>query len=339
MDQNSLFRQEVIDNRRYSNWGAVFINTPVSFQVVSWVLFILFIGLILFLCFAEFSEKYIVSGYVSSRKGIVSVFPVKNGLIKKSYANLGQTIKKNDILLIIDTSYDDLKEKQNTDVISQLILRKKSYEDEIRYKLIQLDKFKKLLEAKYISLDDYNKKHEELISLQNNLNTVAIDLIKYQQSRSYSIKAPISGTIASITFKPGQYINTAKPLLKILPLNSPLEVELFIPVKKSGFIHKDDQVIIRYDAYPYERFGTYLASISDISQSLLTDDEEDKPIKISEPYYKATALLTSEYVQLYGKKVRIQDGMTITGIVLGAKRKVWQRIVDPIYSLYGEAKL
>ena len=226
-------------------------------------------------------------------------------------------------------------EKQDNNVLSQLKKRKEAYKNEIDYKLNQLNRLKKLLEKKYISLDSFNQKHEEIVSLKNSLNMVDMDLIKYKQSRSYIIKSPITGTIASITYKPGQYINSAKPVLKILPLNSALEVELFVPIRKSGFIHKNSNVIIRYDAYPYERFGAYKAVIKDISQSILTDEEEDKPIKIREPYYKVTALLESESVLLYGKKVRVQDGMTITGIVLGSKRKVWQWILDPIYSFYG----
>ncbi|WP_035918432.1 HlyD family efflux transporter periplasmic adaptor subunit [Legionella fairfieldensis] len=337
MNKNSLFRQEVIDNKRYANWGSVFINTPVKYQFVSGVFLMLVIVLIVFICFGEFSEKYIVYGYVNSRKGIVRVFPNKNGIIKKSNVYHGKKVKKNEVLFVIDTSYDYLNKNQDNDILYLLKKRKKYYENEINYKLYQLNKLKKLLEKKYISLDSFNQKHEEIASLKNSLNMIDMDLIKYKKSRSYIIKAPITGTIASISYKTGQYINLTKPLLKILPVNSDLEVELFIPIRKSGFIHKNSNVIIRYDAYPYERFGTYKAVIKDISQSILTDEEEDKPIRIKEPYYKATALLQSESVFLYGKKVKVQDGMTITGIVLGAKRKVWQWILDPIYSFYGGA--
>lgn len=339
MSQNSLFRQEVIDNKRYAHWGSVFINTPMSYQLVSCIFLLLIMALILFICFGEFSEKYIVSGYINSRKGVVRVYPNKNGIIKASNVYQGKKVKKNDVLFIIDTSFDSLTEKLNNGVLSQLRKRKESYKNEINYKLNQLNKLKNLLAKKYISLDSFNRKHEEIVSLKNSLNMVDVDLIKYKQSRSYIIKAPITGTIASVTYKRGQYINSAKPLLKILPVNSDLEVELFVPIRKSGFIHKNANVIIRYDAYPYERFGTYKAIINDISQSILTDEEEDNPIKIREPYYKATALLESENVLLYGKKVRIQDGMTITGIVLGSKRKVWQWILDPIYSFYGGARV
>ncbi|WP_026069578.1 hypothetical protein [Legionella tunisiensis] len=65
-------------------------------------------------------------------------------------------------------------------------------------------------------------------------------------------------------------------------------------------MNKDNKIIIRYDAYPYERFGTYKATIKEISQSIITDDEEEKPILIGEPYYKITAELDKQSVKVYG---------------------------------------
>ena len=336
MKPDPLFRQEVIDNKKYTDWGSVFINTPLEYRIVSGAFFALTIALILFIYFGEFSEKYIVNGYINSRKGIVRVYPNKNGIIKKSYAFQGKKTNKNEVLFIIDTSYEGWTEKQGNEIFHQLNERKTSFKKELDYKVDQLQRLKKLLEKKFISLDVFNQKHAEIVALENSLNIIEMDLIKYKQSKSYAIRAPINGTIASVSYKPGQYINPAKPLLKILPSDSNLEVELFIPIRKSGFIQKNAKVIIRYDAYPYERFGTYKAIIKDISQSILTDEEEDNPIKIKEPYYKATALLEKEDVLVYGKNIHIQDGMTVTGIVLGSKRKIWQWILDPIYSVYGE---
>lgn len=337
MDDNSLFRNEVIENQKYQNWGTVFINTPMRYQLISGFFIILIFALILFICFGEFSEKYIVSGYINSIKGIVRIFPNKNGIIIKSSVTPGKQVKKGDILFIIDTSYDGLSEKQNKGIFAQLKKRQQSYQREINNKIKQINALKKLLDKKYISLNVFNEKHEELTSLRNNINLVDTDLIKYKQSRSYIIRSPIDGTVANVIYKQGQYINLSKPLVKILPHSSALEAELFIPIRKSGFLHKNIKVIIRYDAYPYERFGAYRATIKDVSQSILTDDEEDKPIKIREPYYKATAKLEKQFVTLYGKNVKIQDGMTVTAIILGSKRKVWQWILDPIYSFYGGA--
>ena len=209
MNQHVLFRQEVIDNKRYAHWGSVFINTPLSYQWVSVVFLALMIALILFIYFGAFSEKYIVSGYVNSRKGVVRVFPSKNGIIKKSHVYQGKKVKKNEVLFIIDTS-DSMTEKQHQGVLSRLNEKKASYLNEINYKSNQLNRLKTLLEQKYISLEAFNQKHEEIVALKNSLNTVDVDLIKYQQSRSYRIKAPICGTITGITYKPGQYVSPAK---------------------------------------------------------------------------------------------------------------------------------
>ncbi len=330
---NSLFRKEVFDSKRYGNLGDVFINTPMRYQLISSGFIVLAIILILYLCFGEYSEKYLVSGSINSLKGIVRVFPSKSGIIAKSNSVQGKAVKKGELLFVIDTSYDGLSEKKG--ILSKLKKRKESYKNEISYKENQIISLKKLVEKKYISLDLYNQKHEELVSLKNNKNLVEMELIKYKQSRSYTIRSPIDGTIATVIYKRGQTVNLSKPLIKILPANSELQAELFIPVRKSGFLRKNTSLIIRYDAYPYERFGSYKAKIKEISQSILTDEEEEKAIKVREPYYKVIAPLESQTVKIYGKEVKIQEGMTITGIIEGSKRKIWQRILDPIYSFYG----
>ena len=94
-------------------------------------------------------------------------------------------------------------------------------------------------------------------------------------------------------------------------------------------------MIIRYDAYPYARFGTTKASIREIDQSILTDDEESNPIRIGQPYYKAIAILDKQSVKVYGRDKTIQQGMTLSAVIIGSKRKLWQWILDPLYSFYG----
>ena len=94
-------------------------------------------------------------------------------------------------------------------------------------------------------------------------------------------------------------------------------------------------MIIRYDAFPYARFGGVGAYIDGISQSILTDVEEDKPIRIGEPYYKVTARLEQQFVRVYGQQKHMRHGMTVTAVIVGSRRKLWQWILDPIYSFSG----
>jgi membrane fusion protein len=45
--------------------------------------------------------------------------------------------------------------------------------------------------------------------------------------------------------------------------------------------------------------------------------------------------LDNQFITLYGKNKKIQHGMTISAVIVGAKRKIWQWVLDPIYSFSG----
>jgi membrane fusion protein len=331
-----LFRKEVIDNKKNQNLGSVSINLPLPYQFLTITCVTLVVLILLFLVFGEYSEKFIVFGYLNYPKGIVRVYPSRSGVIVKSSMSQGDKVSKGDALFLIDTSYDGLDKHNEQQEFRQLQKRKKAIEKEIRYKTEFLSELNKLRVKKYISQNTYNEKHDELAALEHNKTMVEMDLIKYKQGGSYLIRSPINGVISSVIYQEGQYTNLGKPLVKILPDDADLVAELFIPVNKSGFLTKENKVIIRYEAYPYQRFGTYQAFIKDISQSILTDEEEEKPIRIGQPYYKATAQLEKQFVTLYGEQKRIQHGMTLSAVIVGSKRKIWQWILDPLYSFYGE---
>lgn len=328
------FREEVFENKKNKNYGSVSINTPLQYIVLTIAFTAIVILIILFLIFAEFSEKFIVSGYLNSTKAVARVYPKMNGVIIHSYLHLGDKARKGDKLFLIDTSYGLYKNKDH-EIFDHLQKGKESIEKEISYKIRHLHALKKLLQKKYISVTSYNEKKEELIELENKRNLIDMNIIKYKQSRSYIIRSPIDGIISSVIYKEGQYTNTSKPLVKIIPDDSDLVAELFIPAKKAGFLNKSNKIIIRYDAYPYERFGTYKATINEISQSIITDDEEEKPILIGEPYYKVMAKLDKQYVMVYGEEKNLQQGMTMSAVIVGSRRKIWQWVLDPLYSYYG----
>lgn len=339
MNKKHLFRQEVIESQKNRNYGSVSINTPVRYTLLTMGFSLLVIGIFLFLMLGEFSEKFIVTGYLESTNGIARVYARKSGVIRQCFIKQGEKVKKGASLFLIDTSNEGVEKKSTRDVLSHLEKKKISIEKEIAYKKQHLQSLKKLVEKKYISLTTYDEKHDEFVALKNNKNRVDVEIMNYKQSKSYVIRAPIDGMISSLIYHEGQYINLTKPLVKILPSQTDLVAELFIPVKQSGFLRRDNQVIIRFDAYPYARFGASKARIQEISQSILTDAEEDKPIRIGQPYYKVLATLDKQLVSVYGKQKHLQHGMTLSAVIVGSKRKIWEWIFDPVYSFYSGVRV
>jgi len=335
MNQKNLFRQEVLESRKNRNFGSVSINTPIHYQIITIFLSSFVFMIFFFIVFGEFSEKYIVKGYLESTKGVTRVFPTINGVITQCFIKQGDSVKKGDKLYKIDTSDDGVGMKNYREIITQFDHKKRVAIAELNYKRRQLHSLKELLKKKYIPLSTYNQKHDELVALHQLISSIELDLLHFKHSKSYIIHAPIDGKVSSLLYQRGQYTNVTKPLLKLLPADSSLLAQLYIPVSQSGFIERYNKAIIRYDAYPYARFGSSTAIIQDISKSSLTDDEEEKPLHIGKPYYKSTALLNKQYIRLYGIKRELQNGMTITAVIVGSKRKLWQWILDPLYSFYG----
>lgn len=330
-----FFRKEVLDNKKIThNFGTLYINTPPTFKKFVAGLSIIIILIGIFVIFGEFSEKFIVTGYINSDKPIINIYPKVSGIILKNDLYQGKSIKKGDILFLIDTSYAGLgiqKDKLNY----QLNFSKKLIEFEIINQTNQFNQLKALLKKKFISVDEFYSKKAAINELKRRKSSLEMEIIRNQQSSYYPIVSPITGVISAVNFQLGQSVQISKPLIKIRPANSKLVAEIFIPVRKAGFLKKDNDVLLQFDAYPYQRFGAYRAKIKSISQTILIDDEEDKPIKIGEPYYKVIATLNSQRVRLYGKEKKITPGMTFTAITVGMKRKVWQWIFDPLYSYYG----
>lgn len=333
MKREDLFRKEVLAARRNQMYGTVLINTPFRFALFTSGFIVIALLLLLFVVFAEYSEKFTVTGFLDSTKAMVRVYPKVNGVIARAYHKHGDIVHKGEPLFLMDTSYDGLTKEHEIDVNLQSKLR--LIEKEITYKKQHVEALKKLIADKYISLMEYNSKKEELMELKNRKSSIKMEVEKYQQSRSYVISSPIDGVLSSVIYKEGQQTDASKPLVKITPLESTLIAQLFIPAKKAGFIEKNSNLILHYDAYPFERFGSYPGKIIAIDQSIMTDDEEDKPFKIGEPYYKATAKLERQTVKIYGKEKNIQNGMTFSAVIVGSRRKIWQWILDPLYAYYG----
>lgn len=336
MNRDSLFRKEVLAKKKFQHYGAVSINIPLRVTLVTGGLAVFLAISTFFFLFASFSEKYVVRGYLNSSKGIARIYPSKNGAIKVCRIHQGQHIRKGDPLFLIDTSSLRFHRAKKDLEFTNLYKRQKAIETEIEYKKKEIQKFKTLLDKHFIPLKFYHQEKEALSLLENNKNSLEIEFLHYRQSQSYWLRAPVSGTLSAVLFHKGEYVNPSKMVAKILPDNSELLAEIFVPMHQAGSLKPNGDVILQYDAYPSVHFGSQAAVILDISQSILTDEEEDKPFLVRDPYYKVRAKLTAQNLQNHGNNKPLLHGMTFKAFVMGEKKTLWQWAFDPIYNRYAK---
>ncbi len=155
------------------------------------------------------------------------------------------------------------------------------------------------------------------------------------------IRAPVAGTIATLLGQPGQAVQPGQPLLSLLPAASKLEAHLFVPSRAIGFVEPGDAVLLRYQAFPYQKFGHHEGRVARISRSALGGNELAALIgnaQASEPHYRIVVELDSQTVRAFGQDEALMPGMQLGAEILGERRKLWEWAVEPLFALSGGAR-
>lgn len=113
--------------------------------------------------------------------------------------------------------------------------------------------------------------------------------VQQEASGELLLKAPVAGLVASRLIEPGQAVQAGQPLLSLLPHGSELRAQLLVPSRAIGFVEAGDTVLLRYQAYPYQKFGHYRGRVMRVSRSAMNPGESAALAgsgQASEPYYR-----------------------------------------------------
>ena len=175
-------------------------------------------------------------------------------------------------------------------------------------------------------------------ALQRDLAQLETERVQTQAQGALVISAPVSGVIATQLVKQGQSVQAGQPLMSLLPGDGTLEAELLVPSRAIGFIGPGDKVLLRYQSYPYQKFGHQQGKVASISRSALSSGELGALIGNAqgESFYRITVVLERQSVTAYGKAEALKPGMLLEADVLGEKRRLIEWVFEPLYSLQGK---
>lgn len=168
--------------------------------------------------------------------------------------------------------------------------------------------------------------------LHNDLSAVEQRIAEVNGRRAYIIRAPISGRVSSLQASVGQAADPQRLQLQIVPGESILQAELFIPARAIGFVEVGQDTRILYDAFPYQHYGTYHGRIIRISQTILTSSDISAPVTLTGPAYKATVALERPNIDAYGKRIPLQPDMLLKADIILERRTLVDWILNPLLS-------
>lgn len=149
----------------------------------------------------------------------------------------------------------------------------------------------------------------------------------------YRLIAPISGTITGLQTGLGSSVRADEPLMTIVPVKSTVRAEMYAPSRAIGFIRVGQEVRLMYEAFPFQRFGTFKGSVTAISRTALDPRDLRVAIKFDEPVYRIVVAINQQSVEADGQRIQLQPGMTLAGSIVLERRSFLQWLLLPLQSV------
>jgi membrane fusion protein len=149
-------------------------------------------------------------------------------------------------------------------------------------------------------------------------------------SRSYAIRAPISGTVTALTARIGQPANAQTPLMTIVPAEAELQAELAVPSSAIGFVRRGQEVSLAIDAFPYQRFGTVKGKVLTVAESALSRQGADGAVVA---VYPVRVKLDAVAVTAFGRREPLMSGMTLSARIITEKQSLLGWLFEPLYAV------
>jgi membrane fusion protein len=179
----------------------------------------------------------------------------------------------------------------------------------------------------------------EISTLQRELSSLDQQFAESETRRENVIVAPADGVLTVDLATLGQSVMPSQLLAVIQPDGAALQVHLFAPSRAVGFVKPDERVNLRYQAFPYQKFGQQEGRVRSIARTALSAAElaslnlpqQDQ----SEPLYRIVVEPRRQAIDVYGRQTPLQAGMTVDAYVMQETRAIYEWMIEPLFSVNG----
>ena len=213
--------------------------------------------------------------------------------------------------------------------------------------LLALQQQEKSLQSEQLKLQQQLQQNQDLLSqlplrqqtelaqIDNQLSALKNQRTELQQQQEIWLTAPVDGQVSALRVSAGQTLDAGAVALTLLPVNAELEAILYVPTRSIAFVSAGQPVRIRYDAFPFQRFGVFSGTVHELSNTVLLPSEVAE-VALQQPSYRLKVRLSGQSIQAYQRELPLKAGMTLQADLITEQRNLWQWLFDPILALRGQ---
>ena len=187
-------------------------------------------------------------------------------------------------------------------------------------------------------MDSSQLRHDNAVAqLQRDISSAEQELTEVQSRSRVVVVAPQSGRATLVTAEVGQTIDTSQPLVTLVPTRGQLQARLYAPSSSIGFVQPGDTVLLRFQAFPYQKFGQHEGVVETVSRSAVGPAElaslPGAPVTTTEPVFAIQVRLQRDTIEANGQARALQAGMLLEADILQERRQLYEWMLEPLFSV------
>jgi membrane fusion protein len=184
--------------------------------------------------------------------------------------------------------------------------------------------------------DSAIQKSRDVSTIQREIEDLKQQLAENEAKRQIILRAELDGRLAAVLVESGQSVVSNQRIASILPKGNKLEAELYMPSRNVGTVTPNTRVVLRYDAFPYQKFGQFNGFVRDVSETSIS--AADLPQSgggqaIPDNYFRVRVSLEKQEVILRDKRYQLKPGMQLSANVLLEERTIFEWMFEPLFGM------
>ncbi len=181
-----------------------------------------------------------------------------------------------------------------------------------------------------------NELKGKLAEANKEIATQSEELAKASRMTELSVlTAPVDAVVLEIgKFPSDSVVRTGEAIMTLVPLNTPLEAEVYIMPKDIGFLRVGDKCSLKLEAFPFLRHGMIFGKVRVVGEDAVNRDTATGKMSV----YPARVSITDTHeLRNIPDDFRIMPGMSLEANVTVGTRKVITYLLYPVMRAFNES--
>ncbi|MDQ6703615.1 MAG: HlyD family secretion protein [Pseudomonadota bacterium] len=208
----------------------------------------------------------------------------------------------------------------------------------------------RIAQAKATLADLDNKTQQSLNEIDQNILTVEQQIAENEAQQSIYVLAPADGILTALLVHVGQGVDPNTTLVTVLPSSGTMEAHLFVDSSAIAILRVGAPVLLRYAAFPFQKFGLYKGTVTEITLAPVSQDtsQSGAPSGTAEgirsasekgSLYRVVVTPQLPYVLAEGKQQKLEAGMRVEASIALDRRHLYEWVFEPLYQVQRSVRI